>query len=153
MSAHELQTCKWIEKVQLSLLMISKNTNTLKESCLQTKNICSLAWSGSAAITFMNSDLCGFLTIPTETKDILACSKIMIRLWNNFDLSQIEKFYNINIISQMSSLQIQSWDKQTWSQMRGYLKNIFHRPFIFVFGVFEICLVPGNQPTWFMLVY
>ena len=25
----------------------------------------------------MNSDLCGFLTIPTETKDILACSKII----------------------------------------------------------------------------
>ena len=75
-----------------------KKCKEIKEK-FPTKNICPLIWSGSAAITFMNSDLCGFLTIPTETKDILACSKIMIRLWNNFDLSQIEKFYNINIIS------------------------------------------------------
>ena len=149
MSAQELQTCKWNEKVQLSSLMISPHTEKFKKSSLLTKIICSLAWSVSAAITFMNSesDLCAFLTIPTETKDILACSKIMMRLGNHFDLSQIVQLLSI---SHVSSLQIHSWDKQTCSQMRGHLKDIFHRPFILVFGFSEICVVPGNQPTCYV---
>ena len=37
MSAQELQTCEWIEKVQLSLLVISKNTKKLKKSFLFIK--------------------------------------------------------------------------------------------------------------------